>query len=476
MTNLILNTDGYKPSHWLQYPPNTTQVYSYIESRGAELKDEIPATKTLMSITNQNHDSIFMKDFSGFLIRKSLIWFGVQASLKQIFENPITSIDVEEASYIIKDVMNLPFNEKGWMDIVNKFGGFMPLNICTIPEGTRVPLSQGLLSVINTDPNFYWLPSYFETPILRDAWYMSSVASYSWHCKQIIAAYMKVTSDSLDSLPWKLHDFGARGGSSEQTVANGGMAHLINFYGTDTLVAVAEAFKRYGKFLTGTIPASEHATMCAWGKDNEAEAFRNMLNVYDAKEYPIIACVSDAYDIYNAVENIWGGTLHDEVIKRNGVLVVRPDSGDPVTVILKCLSLLENRFGTTYNSKGFKVLNPKIRLIQGDGINMGSIVNILEAMFFNGWSADNISFGMGGALLQGQMRDDYKFAMKNSASLIDGKWVDVYKSPVTDSGKVSKKGKVPLWSGAETRCVFKNGEFYNYEDFETIRSRAFSYF
>jgi len=474
MSNLILNTDGYKPSHYLQLPPKTTQVYSYIESRGATQKDDVPFTKTLSPLVNQNHDSIFMKDFNGFLIRKSLIWFGTQASLQQIFDKPITNEDIAEAEFYIKNVCNMPFNRTGWEYILKMHDGYMPLEINTIPEGTRVPLSQGLLNVTNTDPLVPWLPAYFETPILRDAWYMSTIASYSWHCKQIIAAYMRATSDNLDSLAWKLHDFGARGVSTEQSAGNGGMAHLINFYGSDTFAGIVNGFKYYGPFMTGTIPASEHSTITAWGREHEALAYENMLRMFDS--YPIMACVSDSYNIYNAVENIWGGSLRENVEKYKGTLVIRPDSGDPVTVILKCLTLLENRFGTTYNTKGFKVLNPKVRLIQGDGVNMGSITNILEAMFLNGWSVDNISFGMGGALLQDHTRDDYMFAMKNSATLIDGTWVDVFKDPITDPGKASKKGKVPLWSGAETRCVFKNGEFYNREDFETVRARAFSYF
>lgn len=474
MNNLILNTDGYKPSHFLQLPPGTTKVFSYIESRGFGAQYEIPATKTLLSITNQMHDSIFMRNSHGFLEPKSIITFGTQASLRDIFSRPITKEDIDEAEFIIKNVMKVPFNREGWEYILNEHDGNIPVEIHALPEGTRVPLSQAILNIVNTDEKLPWISSYLETAILRDSWYMTTVATYSFHCKQIIAAYMRATCNNLESLEWKLHDFGARGVSSEGSAENGGMAHLVNFLGSDTLAAVQKAFKVYGNFVTGTIPASEHSTITAWGRENEKNAYANLLNVF--ADYPIMACVSDSYDIYNAVENIWGGSLRDDVNKFKGTLVIRPDSGDPATVVLKCLELLDMRFGSTYNSKKFKVLNPKVRIIQGDGVNIASIVDILEAMMINGWSASNISFGMGGALLQGHTRDDYKFAMKNSASLINGTWIDVFKDPITDSGKRSKKGLVQLWSGAEPRTVFKNGKFFNEDNFNDIRARTFSHF
>jgi nicotinamide phosphoribosyltransferase len=197
-----------------------------------------------------------------------------------------------------------------------------------------------------------------------------------------------------------------------------------------------------------SIPAAEHSTITSWGRDGEVDAYRNMLNQF-AKPGAILAVVSDSYDIYNAVENLWGGELRQQVIDSGATIVIRPDSGDPEIVCRKLVQLLGDKFGYTTNSKGFKVLN-NVRLIQGDGINEHTIRCILGSFQAYGWSADNIAFGMGGALLQQLDRDTQKFAMKCSSALINGRWVDVQKDPITDPGKKSKAGRVTLWrSGGE---------------------------
>lgn len=162
-----------------------------------------------------------------------------------------------------------------------------------------------------------------------------------------------------------------------------------------------------------------------------------------ARPGSIVAVVSDSYDIYHAIREHWGKTLKDEVIRSGATLVVRPDSGDPVDVVHQCLELLDEAFGHTVNSKGFKVLN-HVRVIQGDGINPNSIKAILERATSAGYATDNLAFGMGGALLQQLNRDTQKFALKCSAARVDGRWIDVYKDPVTDKGKMSKRGRMTL--------------------------------
>jgi nicotinamide phosphoribosyltransferase len=198
-----------------------------------------------------------------------------------------------------------------------------------------------------------------------------------------------------------------------------------------------------GQMSAYSIPAAEHSTITSWGKDNEVDAYRNMLKQYGKKD-ALFACVSDSYDIYNAVEKLWGTELKDEVIASGATVVIRPDSGDPVTVVAKCINILGEKFGYTTNGKGFKVLN-NVRIIQGDGINRNTIQNILGNLYVNGWSADNVAFGMGGALLQILNRDTFQFAMKCSAIRIGDEWVDVNKNPVTDSGKKSKGGRLSLY-------------------------------
>jgi nicotinamide phosphoribosyltransferase len=275
-------------------------------------------------------------------------------------------------------------------------------------------------------------------------WYPVTVATISWHVKQTIREYLDKTSDDADAqLPFKLHDFGSRGVSSAESAALGGMAHLVNFKGTDTVLGVLAAREYYGEAMAGfSIPAAEHSTITAWGKDRELDAYRNMLRQF-AKPGSVVACVSDSYDLFHAIEAMWGGSLREEVINSGATVVIRPDSGDPAEVVHRTLKMLNAAFGSTENSKGYRVLN-HVRVIQGDGVNPDSIRLILERITHARYSADNLAFGMGGALLQKLDRDTQKFALKCSAARIDGQWADVFKDPVTDHGKASKRGRLTL--------------------------------
>jgi nicotinamide phosphoribosyltransferase len=271
----------------------------------------------------------------------------------------------------------------------------------------------------------------------------------------------------------------------------GGMAHLVNFMGTDTISAVLGARKYYNEPIAGfSIPAAEHSTITSWGRENEADAYRNMLKQF-AKPGALVAVVSDSYDIFRAVTSLWGAELRQAVVDSGATVVIRPDSGDPATIVLDVATRLADTFGYTVNDKGYKVLN-NVRIIQGDGINLESIVEILSFLTERGFSTDNVAFGMGGALLQAPQRDDQKFAMKCSAALINGEWVDVYKDPITDHGKRSKKGRLKLVTTqsnvglsfhtiAETdapahedilRPVFENGKLLVEDNFADVRARA----
>jgi nicotinamide phosphoribosyltransferase len=274
------------------------------------------------------------------------------------------------------------------------------------------------------------------------------VASQSYTIKQVILDYLEKTGDP-SGIDFKLHDFGARGVSSLESAGIGGAAHLVNFMGTDTISGLLFAREYYGASMAGfSIPAAEHSTITSWGRDNEVKAYENMLTQF-AKPGAIVAVVSDSYDIFNAVSNLWGETLRQRVVDSGATIVIRPDSGDPVEVNRRLVEILGEKFGYTTNAKGFKVLN-NVRLIQGDGINELTVRSILGAFMAMGWSADNIAFGMGGALLQAVDRDTQKFAMKASSAEINGEWVSVVKDPITDPGKKSKAGRVTLWqSGSE---------------------------
>lgn len=419
-SNILIDVDAYKTSMKWQYPAGTEYVSSYIEAR----------KNPWAQVT----------------------FFGLQHILEEL-ARPITAEDVEFADAYWTS-QGLPFNKADWMKIVTKYNGLLPLKIQAAPEGTRMQHGNVLVQVVNTDPEFFWLTTWVETKMLR-VWYPTTVASLSAAIRDMIKLRLEQTADDPDAeLLFKLHDFGARGVSSVESAGIGGASHLLNFMGTDTGPALLHAMRYYGAAKTGTaasIPASEHSTMTSWGRNNEATAFENMLNKFGNG---LVAVVSDSYDIYNAVDNIWGDELRDRVEKMEGMLVVRPDSGDPTAVPVEVVRRLDARFGSTINAKGYKVLN-NVRVIQGDGINIDSIQIIMDRLIEQGYSVSNIAFGMGGALLQGPNRDTLGFAMKASAARINGVWTDVFKDPVTDTGKRSKKGRLAL--------VRKN------EEFQTIR-------
>lgn len=452
---LLFDTDSYKVSMPKQYPAGTEIISSYITSRGGEYTD--------------------------------VMLVGVEFVVKTLQSTKITREDVLLAKSFW-EAHGEPFYAEGWMKVVDEFDGIIPVTIRALDEGKVYPVQTPLM-VIENAPGFWWLTTWVETMALRAVWYMTTVATNSFEIKCMINKYLEQSGD-VSGLPFKLHDFGSRGVSSQESAMLGGLAHLFNFMGTDTAIALFAANKLFGAPLDQTawsIPAAEHSTITSWARGNEALAYENMVKQF-SKPGSIYAVVSDSYDIYNAVENIWGDELRDLVVSSGGTLVIRPDSGDPVVVLSRLLPSLSKKFGYTINDKGYIVLN-NVRLIWGDGINYDTIKSIygicVDTMKF---SADNLAFGMGGALLQIVNRDDQKFAMKASAALIDGEWIDVFKDPITDPGKKSMKGRfsVVLRDGKYMtlpydenlgdedllKVRYKNGEVFDSPDFATIRARA----
>ena len=449
--NIILNTDSYKASMFKQYPAGTTGVYSYIESRGGRYD--------------------------------ATVFFGLQAFIKEYLLDPITQADIDVATEIWA-AHGEPFNKEGWQYILDKHNGYLPVVIKAVPEGTKVPVKNVLATIENTDPECFWLTTWLETALLRAVWYPTTVATQSRAIKETILDYLERTGDP-STINFKLHDFGARGVSSMESAAIGGASHLVNFMGSDTMSGILYAREYYDAGISGfSIPAAEHSTITSWGRDNEVEAYRNMLTQF-AKPGSILAVVSDSYDIYNAVDKLWGEELRQQVIDSGATVVIRPDSGDALEVNSKLIRILADKFGYTTNDKGYKVLN-NVRLIQGDGVNEQTIRTILGNFLVHGWSADNIAFGMGGALLQQLDRDTQQFAMKCSSAKINGKWVNVQKDPITDSGKKSKAGRVTLyqdrdgkfssgvedWPKSALQEVFRDGKLVKEYTFDEVRANS----
>lgn len=460
-SNILTLTDSYKFSHWKQYPAGTKRVFSYFESRvGAKWLETV--------------------------------FFGLQYFLAEYLAgNVVTAQKIAEAKALC-DAHVGPgiFNEKGWTRLLEKHGGRLPVRIRAVPEGTVVPVSNILMSIENTDDEFPWLTNYLET-LLVQVWYSSTVATQSRAMKKTILKYLRETGDPA-GIDFKLHDFGFRGVSSVESAGLGAAAHLVNFKGTDTVRGLEIASRFYGEPMAGfSIPASEHSTITSWGREREVDAMRNMLEQYPSG---LVACVSDSWDIFQACRDFWGTELRDKILQREGTLVIRPDSGDPKEIVPQILQILGQRLGQTRNEKGYFVLDPHVRVIQGDGITADSIEGILAAVKAAGYSTDNLAFGSGGGLLQKIDRDTQRFAFKCSAIQIGDTIQDVFKQPVTDGSKRSKGGLMSLFRNAEgqlytgryvdspqgediMKTVFEDGflqagEGRNDNSFSAIRERA----
>jgi len=489
--NPLLATDSYKASQFLQYPAGTEYVFSYIESRGLDKQSALRKSVEEVlgrDLTEEEFDEIRLmpRDLN------YTTFFGLQAFLKKYLSTPFTQDDIDEAEKKWT-AHGEPFNREGWEYVLKKHNGYMPVVIKAVPEGTNVPHLNVLTTVENTDPKCGFVTSYLETVLVRAAWYPTTVATISNYVRRVIYRYLEETCDDPDNnISFKLHDFGGRGVSSKESAQLGGMAHLVNFLGTDTMEAVEAMAEFYGEEMAGfSIPASEHSTMTSWGQENEYDAFENMLNQF-LGEGKVVACVSDSYDIYEACD-AWGTRFKERIEESGGVVVVRPDSGDVVQVVLEVIQRLEKHFGTTVNSKGYKVLPPYIRVIQGDGCTIKSIPKICENLKQHGYSIENTAFGMGGGLLQKLDRDTFKWAMKCSSIVVNGEERPVFKDPITDPGKVSKKGRLTLVKNLDTgeyktvkaplihghrcaaeqlRVVFRDGTLVKDYTLAEIRERA----
>ena len=453
--NLLLDTDSYKASHWLQYPPDLTAMGAYLESRGGSL----PST----------------------------LFFGLQMLLQDSLAQPLSPADLEEAAEVWS-AHGLPFNRQGWQRVLNVHGGRLPLRIRAVAEGSRVPCRQVLMTVESTDPQLPWLVTWVETLLLR-VWYPTTVASRSWALRELLqAALLRSADDPAAALPLRLHDFGSRGVSSQQSAAIGGLAHLVAFRGTDTAAALLAARRYYDCAMAGfSIPAAEHSTILAWGRDGELAAYRHLLDRF-ARPGAVLAVVSDSYDLWNAIDHLWGEQLREQVIRCGATVVIRPDSGDPVAIVPEVLRRLEARFGSRCNGKGYRVLD-HVRVIQGDGMTPDSLPAVLDAVLAAGFSAENVAYGMGGGLLQQLNRDTLQFAYKLSWVERAGRILPVHKSPITDTRKTSKAGVLDLIRTEEgyrtvvlprpgrhrdsvLQTVYENGQLCRRQSLDAVRQRA----
>jgi nicotinamide phosphoribosyltransferase len=453
---MIFKTDSYNVSHDKMYSPDMIEASGYGECRD-----------------NCEFDNIS--------------FFGLQYILKKhLLSSDPSELDLDyaEARW---NKHGEPFNRKGWEKI--KDLGYYPVRIQAVREGSWIPKGNVLLQMQSTDPDCYWLPTWLETQFSQ-VWFPIAVGTRDKRCKSMLEHYLTVTGceDIPAVLAFMLHDFGYRGCTCYEQAAIGGAAHLVNFLGTDTFPACDLIRDYYHEDMAGfSIPASNHAVITSWGKENESKAFKNVIDNY-LKPDSIVACVSDSYDIYNAID-IWGTDHKKQIENSGGRLVIRPDSGNPEHVLLACMNKLFKYFGYEETNTGHKLLPNCVRMIWGDGLEPRTIDQVLYFLTSNDIAAENFAFGMGSGMLQDVRRDMVSFAFKVNEKVVEGgSRIPVNKSPVNCKGKASKAGKQALvncdgfiFSVPEAQLggrenlledIYIDGELLIDDTFENVRKRA----
>lgn len=446
--SFILAADSYKLHHAAESKPEYTETLALVVPRKASKStDEIVAA-------------------------------GQTMAARIIADVRITKADVDEA-IIEANQMGYEINRAPW-DFIVKNGGCLPLSVWGIEEGTVVKPNTPTLGIINTVDGFGWLAKYSETVVQRVMWKMTNVASSSRFIYNKIKEAMIVTGADMSMLPYKLHNFGDRGADGQDAAIMAGVSQGMLFSGSDCTSANSVIKRLYNTATPylSSVDATEHSVMCefsdAANKDDWGAAVMSVERLEEAVRrskrgvgVPVQSVVIDTYDDVRFVDEYIGVRLKDRVVNSGGTLVLRPDSGDPLTKPIEIIKILHKRFGATLNDKGFWVLHPCVRVIQGDGITQESIPVILKNLIEAGYSVDNMLFGMGGGLTHGPGRDEYSYSMK-AVALFNKElnaWVGLLKEPKTDLGKKSLFGLVrPMYDENENLVVKTFNNAWEYFD------------
>ncbi len=464
--NPFLLTDYYKVGHVFQYPAKTELVYSNLTPRSSRLKDV-----------------------------DEMVFFGLQYFLKEylvnyfnqnFFNQPLEKVMADYKRRIKTSIGDLPTYEH--IQNLHKLG-YLPIEIKALPEGSKVPMKVPCLTVVNTKAEFYWLTNFLETLLSAIVWQPCTSATIAYTYRKLLNNYAKKTGMTAEFVQWQGHDFSFRGMSSLETAILSGMGHLLSFTGTDTIPAI-DALEQYyhanadTELIGGSVAATEHSVMCSGSKDGELETFKRLIT----EVYPngIVSIVSDTWDLWK-VCTAYLPALKNDILARDGKVVIRPDSGNPVKIICGnpdgkteaerkgVVELLWDVFGGTITDKGYKMLDPHIGAIYGDSINIERATAICETLMAKGF-ATQVVFGIGSFTYQYNTRDTFGTAMKATYVVIDGEGREIFKNPITDDGtkksatgllQVKKEnGKYVLYDkvtweqekDSELKTVFKDGK------------------
>lgn len=423
--NPLTAIDFYKADHRRQYPEGTTKVYSNFTARS-------------------NNRSNCEAD--------KVVFFGLQYFIKSfLIESWNTQFFQRNKTEVVneyKRIMDLSLGKDSiptdHIEALHDLG-YLPIEIKALDEGTLVPIKTPMITITNTDPKFFWLVNYLETIMSCYLWKACTSATTAYQFKKLLTKYAKETGGEEFFTNFQGHDFSFRGMSSYEDAMISGAAHLLSFWGTDTVAAIDFLEEYYyankNEMVGCSVPATEHSVMCMGGNETEFETFDRLLDLYPSG---IVSIVSDTWDFFNVL-NIILPKLKDKIMARNGKVVIRPDSGDPQDIICKSLPILWDLFGGVINNDGYMELDSHIGLIYGDSISYHRAKSILAAMKDLGFASTNVVFGIGSYTYQYVTRDTYGFAVKSTYGEIDGKPRIIFKSPATDSGeKKSAKGLIKV--------------------------------
>ena len=512
----LLDTDGYKLSHRALYP-----------QAGSGRGNNTGTTRILINWTNRSNKYMPGSTHAVVFGVQSFIQSYLVETWKAFFE---ADEDLVVALYEEALTNYLGPNPIGSEHIraLHKLG-YLPLKIKALPEGTLAPIGVATLTIENTHDAFYWLPNYIETPLSASIWHPGTVATIALEYRELLEKWaLRTDPAGLAGVDFQAHDFSMRGQSSIGSAAASGAGHLTSFLGTDSMPSIDHISRYYpgdNGWVAASVPATEHSVMCVRGQKGELETFEQILDTFPTG---IVSAVADGYDLFTAITEVLP-RLKNRILARDGKLVIRPDSGDPVDIVTgdynayvtdedvsddrndarldkaryyeheKSLGRMPNEaqgvvellgdiFGYTVNDQGYKVLDPHIGVIYGDSINLDRALRIMQRLEAKGWASTNVVFGIGSFTYQMATRDNLGSAVKATWGMVDGVSTDIQKDPKTGGGKKSAKGRIALHRDengeiyqvdertaeeAETgllEVVWQDGYFYKHQSFADVRA------
>lgn len=500
-----LATDFYKTGHRSQYPRGTQEVFANFTARSSKIA---MASKRVLADYDQK-----------------VLVVGTQPAVMSIinqWDETFFDVPKHEACQTYKSLMDislgLDFVQVDHLELLHDIG-YLPLEIRSLDEGTRCPIRVPFVTVRNTRPDMGWLTNYIETDLSDELWPIVTNATQAFEYRRMLEKYAKMTGGSKAFVKWQGHDFSARGMMGRMAAAMQGIGHLSCFFGTDTVAAMAAVAFYYGHdlykdFIGGSVPATEHSVMCAGGQTDELSTFKRIIT--EVCPTGVVSVVSDTWDLWDVVAPRTGilAQLKTEILNRgfdangNSKVVVRPDSGDPVDIMIGeegasrqeaadgVITCLEKEFGTMpgLSPAGYRSLCNRVGAIYGDSITLTRGDSIMQGIANKGMTTDCAVLGIGSYTYQYVTRDLFGMAMKTTACLYNGNEVELFKDPVTDIGNTKRSAKGYLRVGRDARgeltlidqisraealgtadnelkVRYRDGEFFNPVDFNVVRGR-----